>query len=451
MAGRGTSDPSSPPTTHSQGSLRRALVWSVVTVAAASLVGLVVLWPRGDPPEGVNQPGTYANAVVTGLQTEICPSMEAVATTECTYASIELTSGPDEGSTGVFVAAEDDLSRPSVEVGDEVVVLDVATSPPPYRYTFWDYQRTPPLLWLALAFAVVVVAFGRWKGVRALLGLGASILILVAFVVPSLLRDQPAVPVALTGTVLIALLALYLAHGLSMTTTVALAGTLLSLLLITFLALFTASLTSLTGLADEQAQILRVTAGALDLRGLLVAGIVVGALGVLDDVTVTQVSTVAALRRADPRMPRAALYSEAIRVGRDHVASTVNTLVLAYAGAALPLVLLFAQGTVPVARILTGEVVAVEVVRMLVGSIGLVLSVPITTALATVVLTPADEPGHDHGHGHGHGHQPVPSTLALGSETSTGALRTEPEESAAEGQEWEQFRPDDEDGFWEKR
>ena len=453
--------------------VRQVLVWSVVAVGVAALVGLVAFWPRGEAPDLGMQPGSHVNAVVTGLTTRTCESMEVVADTECTYAEIEITSGPDPGSTGVFVAADDDLSRPSVQIGDEVVVLDVPTSPPPYRYSFWDYQRTPSLLWLALLFVVAVVAFGRWQGLRALIGLGASVLILVAFVVPSLLRDQPAVPVALTGAILIAVLALYLAHGLTMSTTVALAGTLVSLLLITFGALLAASAAELTGLADEQAQILRVTAGALDLRGLLVAGIVVGALGVLDDVTVTQVSTVAALRRTDPTMGRRALYTEAIRVGRDHVASTVNTLVLAYAGAALPLVLLFAQGTLPVARILTGEVVAVEVVRMLVGSIGLVLSVPITTALAAIVLTPEDEPGHSHGHPpetrpHRDDHigalvgpalQERPLTeptraepsRAASPEAPSGAPAGPPTDADEQSEGWERFAPDpDEGGFWEK-
>ncbi len=203
-----------------------------------------------------------------------------------------------------------------------------------------------------------------------------------------------------SGSAAIAFLAFYLAHGINPATTVALAGTLISLAAITLLALVVTSTAQLSGLASEDAQALRVTASALDLRGLLVAGIVIGALGVLDDVTVTQVSAVAALRRANPSLGRVELYREAIRVGRDHVASTVNTLVLAYAGASLPLVLLFSQGAAPIGRIITSELVAVEIVRILVGSIGLILSVPITTALAAAVLTGDEDvhAGHDHGH-----------------------------------------------------
>ena len=205
---------------------------------------------------------------------------------------------------------------------------------------------------------------------------------------------------ALAATVVIAFIALYLAHGLNIGTTVALAGTLAALALTSALAFGVAAATNLTGLADGQAQTLRVTAEALDLRGLLIAGIVVGALGVLDDVTVSQVSIVTALRHANPGLSRRFLYREATKVGRDHVASTVNTLVLAYAGASLPLLLFFVQGDQPVGRLLTSELIVVEVVRMLVGSIGLVASVPITTALAAAVLGPGDD---RHGHAHVHG------------------------------------------------
>jgi hypothetical protein len=214
------------------------------------------------------------------------------------------------------------------------------------------------------------------------------------------------VPVALVGTVTIAFLAIYLAHGIGMNSTIALVGTLVSLAVTCGLALGMAQLAQLSGLASEEAQALSVTAEALDLRGLLVAGIVVGALGVLDDVTVSQVSIVAALRRANPSLGARRLYSEATRVGRDHVASAVNTLALAYAGASLPLLLFFAQGSQPASRLVTGELVSVEIVRMLVGSIGLVLSVPVTTRLAAIVLshTPVDQVPDDDGHGHAHGH-----------------------------------------------
>jgi len=256
----------------------------------------------------------------------------------------------------------------------------------------------------------VVIAFGRRRGLRALFGLGASALILVVFIVPALLRGSAALPVALVGTAAVAYLALYLAHGINPPTTVALAGTLASLVVIAMLSVLVGAVAHLSGLSDEAAQTIRVTADSIDLRGLLIAGFVLGALGVLDDVTVTQVSTVQALLRANPSMPRRDLYREATHVGRDHIASTVNTLVLAYAGASLPLLLYFAEGTAPVGRLLTRELVAVEIIRMLVGSIGLILSVPVTTGLAAAVLTPAHAAaGHGHGHGPDTGPAPDPA------------------------------------------
>jgi uncharacterized membrane protein len=380
---------------------RRWLIRGVIATAVLVLVGLGALWPRGAAPDLGSQPNTFVDATITDVIDTTCQAVEVAAPTSCELATVALTSGGDDGGIGQFIVRETDFGVPRVSDGDHVVLLDVDTSPAPYRYSFVDFQRSTPMWWLLGAFVVVVVAFGRWQGARALLGLAASALLLAAFVIPALLRDEPAIVVALVGTVAIAFLALYLAHGVNIATTVALAGTLVSLACTVVLALVIASWARLSGLANDEAQVLRVTANALDLRGLLVAGIVVGALGVLDDVTVTQVSTVAALRRANPIASRAELWRDAIHVGRDHIASTVNTLVLAYAGAALPLLLLFAQGSKPFGRILTSEVVSVEVVRMLVGSIGLVLAVPITTALACIALTEHDEATHDHHHATG--------------------------------------------------
>ncbi len=382
---------------------RRWMTRAVIAIAVLTLIGLGTLWPRGDAPDLGIQPTDYVDATVTAVERSTCDAIETPSSVGCDRVDVEITSGPDAGGRGVFLVRETDFAVPEARVGDRVVLLDVPTSPPPFRYTYSDQQRATPLWWLLALFVAAVVAVGRWQGLRALAGLVGSGVVLVAFVVPALLRDESAVLVALTGSVAIAFLALYLAHGISHTTTVALAGTLVSLALITGLALLVADIARLSGLASEDAQALRVTAAALDLRGLLVAGIVVGALGVLDDVTVTQVSAVAALKRNNPTLDRLQLYREAIRIGRDHVASTVNTLVLAYAGATLPLVLLFSQGAKSSGRIVTSEIVAVEVVRMLVGSIGLIAAVPITTALAAAVLT-GNEPvhaGHDHGHGAG--------------------------------------------------
>ncbi len=263
---------------------------------------------------------------------------------------------------------------------------DAPTAPERSRYSFAGYQRTEPLLWLAGAFVVLVLVVGRWQGLRALVGLAAGLAVLAAFVVPALLHDQPAVPVVLAGAAAVAFACLYLAHGFNLATTVAVAGTLVSLALTSALALGAATATQVAGLGGQGVGGLRITAEALDLRGLLVAGIVVGALGALSDVTVRQTAIVAGLRRANPGLPERLVYRQAMIVGRDHLASTVTTLVLAYAGAALPLLLLFAAGGQPVARLVTGDLVAVVLVRMLVGAVGVVLAAPVTTALAASVI-----------------------------------------------------------------
>ena len=414
---------------------------AVAVVGALALLGVVVAWPRGEAPDLGVQPTTYVDATVTGVEDGTCQEIEVDALGDCRIVSVRLTSGDESGTEAAFRVLATQFEVPDLAAGDDIVLLDVSTSPPEFRYSFVDFQRSVPLVGLVLAFVVVVVAFGRWQGVRALAGLVLSGVVLVSFVVPSLLRDENALLVALAGTVVIAFVALYLAHGVNRASTVALAGTLVSLAATTVLAFVVAGAAHLTGLANSDAQVLRVTAGALDLRGLLVAGIVVGALGVLDDVTVSQVSTVAALRRADPTMPARRLYAEAIRVGRDHVASTVNTLVLAYAGASLPLLLFFAQGDRPLGRILTSEVIAAEVVRMLVGSIGLVLAVPVTTALAAVALRPGDDAhsGHTHGDTAGptswpaHGPAPVPPAPPI--------PRVPPVPPAPPRSPWDDFAP----------
>lgn len=442
------------PTSTSPRRSARVLTVAVVVVGAVAILATIAFWPRGDAPDLGVQPNTYVDATVRGIDDDMCQDPEIDAPGQCQIVTAELTSGADDGDTIDFEVRATQFDVPELSVGDEIVLLDVATSPPRYRYSFSDFQRSTPLGWLVVAFAAVVIAFGRWQGLRALVGLAASGAVLIAFLVPALLRDEPAVPVALAATVLIGFIALYLAHGVNLGTTVALAGTLVSLALTSGLAFAVAAATNLTGLADGRAQTLRVTAEALDLRGLLIAGIVVGALGVLDDVTVSQVSIVAALRRANPGLPPRLLYVEATKVGRDHVASTVNTLVLAYAGASLPLLLFFAQGNQPAGRLLTSELISVEIVRMLVGSIGLVASVPITTALAALVLAPGDDRRvHDHHHGWGEGIDSPESRLGLGDdEDEDGDDEVAPARHAARSRRsrrksraaWDEFAPVDE-------
>jgi uncharacterized membrane protein len=376
--------------------LRRGLTVAVAVVLVLGIIGVAVWWPRGEAPE-LNPGGAalqYVDATVTEVTREDCVSVEvAGAAVECQVVDVEITSGEPEGTSATFRIQASDFSKPDLEAGDRIVLARNPLAPPEFQYSYADQQRATPLLLLTVLFVVVVVALGRWKGVRALAGIFVGLAVIVVFLLPSLLRGNPALPVALAATVVIAFLVLYLAHGFRPATTVALVGTLVSLVVTAVLAQVFVGAASFTGLMGAEAQTLRVTAGLVDLRALLVAGIVIGALGVLDDVTVTQVSTVVEMRRVNPELSRVELYRAAVRVGRDHIASVVNTLVLAYAGASLPLLLVFLQGERPWERALTSELVAIEIVRTLVGSIGLVLAVPVTTALAALALS--DEPDDD--------------------------------------------------------
>ncbi|MEJ5256057.1 MAG: YibE/F family protein [Acidimicrobiales bacterium] len=367
------------------------IVAAFLSVGAMAVIGLAIWWPRGEGPQ-LNPGGTPLESVdgtVESVAVEECPGVEAAgALTDCQ----RVTAVTDDGDTARFTIFATDFDKPELDSGDEVVLVRNPLAPPELRYRFWDFQRTQPLLLLGGVFVVAVVVLARWQGVRALTGIVVSFVVLLGFLSPPLLRGNPALPVALAATVITAFGALYLAHGVNLATTAALAGTLASLAGIAvlgqiFVNLFV-DLRTLTGLTGEESKILRITAEAVDLRGLLVAGIVIGALGVLDDVTVTQVSAVVQLRMANPDVSASELYRSVLKIGRDHIASTVNTLVLAYAGASLPVLLLYPDAGQSWARVTTGELVAMEIVRPLVGSVGLILTVPLTTALAAVLLSP---------------------------------------------------------------
>ena len=363
----------------------RWLTVVVVLAGAAAVLGTIAFWPRGDAPELGPQSASFVDATVRSLDQDSCDTGEGDEV-PCRVVTARLTSGGDEGDVVRFQVLATQTDVPDLAAGDRVVLHVSEGTPAEFRYAFVDVRRVEPLWWLVGGFVVLVLVFGRGKGARALVGLAVAAAVLIAFLVPALVHDSPAVPVTLAATALMAFAALYLSHGFNSGTTVALAGTLLGLALIAGLAIGVAAALDLSGAGAGRTSALDLAADALDLRGLLVAGIVVGALGALDDVTMSQVSIVAALRRANPGLPPRLVYREATKAGRDHMASTVNTLILAYAGVSLPLLLLFTQGGPSLSRLVVGDLIVIEIVRMLVGSIGLVAAVPITTALAALVL-----------------------------------------------------------------
>jgi uncharacterized membrane protein len=378
----------------------RVLLAVVGVIALAVVGGAVALWPRGElpRPQGAGQADStrFVAATLTKVVRLDCEEADpGVPGSICIKATARLAGGRQvsfdttDPTGGLFRAGQR-------------VQLAVAEQPgQPPTYYIQDLERGRPMLVLVALFVGAVIAFGRWQGIRSLLGLGLSFLVIVGFVVPSILHGHSPVAVAVTGAMAIMLFSLYLSHGIGPKTTAAVVGTALALGLTAALAIAFVAAASLTGLTSEEALSANAAVGGLSLRGLLLAGIIIGGLGVLDDVTMSQASLVTELHHANPTAGMAALVAGALRVGRDHIAATVNTLFLAYAGAALPLLIVFVTGTDSLSSVATTEVVAVEIVRALCGSVGLIAAVPLTTVLAALIATEEARPGHSHATAHG--------------------------------------------------
>jgi uncharacterized membrane protein len=359
--------------------VRRTVVVILLPLILATIVGMVLLWPDGHRPqiEGAQR------ADATILNIEECEGTESGEA--CLNATVRIDSGPDQG-VDVVIPVPFGEGAPAFEAGDAVVIAAADDQPIESRYSLIDRQRAWPLFALAATFALAVIALSRWRGVAALASLALSVVILIVFVLPALLDGQPPLAVAVVGGSAIMIVTLYLSHGISLRTSVSLLGTLISLSLTGLLGLLFTTAGRFTGLADDSAPYLAALGESIDLRGLLLAGLVIGALGVLDDVTVTQTAAVWELADADPAASRRTLFSAGLRIGREHVSAAVNTLVLAYVGASLTLLLLFAgSGQGPLDTVTT-ELVAQEVVRALVGGLGIVAAVPVTTLIAALVV-----------------------------------------------------------------
>jgi uncharacterized membrane protein len=428
--------------------VRRLLVLATLPFVVLTLAGLAAFWPSGHRTSaslGVDFPSGFVRARVVTSEPAPCPGA-GDADRGCRLVRLRLRSGPD---TGKLVSLLDTTMTRKVAAGDRVVLSVSPDAPPDLRYDIADYERRAPLLLLGLLFAGVVVALGRWRGALALAGLVVSLVVLIAFVLPSILSGNPPVPVALTGSSLVMLLALYLAHGLNARTTSAVLGTFVSLSLVAILAVVFVQVTRLSGLASEEALFVNVANARINLEGLLLAGIVIGSLGVLDDVTVTQASAVWELHLANPALGARELYRSGLRIGRDHIASAVNTLVFAYAGASLPLLILFTISRSHFGDVVNGEIVAEEVVRTLVGSVGLVASVPVTTVIAAAVASGDRAPRRAAARADRAGPAPVSAARdrALPEEPAT----PHHEPAPAAGRSGRRRRQDpDEDDFWRR-
>ncbi|GAA4378878.1 YibE/F family protein [Paeniglutamicibacter cryotolerans] len=369
----------------------------LIPVALAALVGTIWLWPGpaadrvslGDP-YGTSTGVSMRTGTVERTEPGICPSSQGLDDVGGRELTCNLTYVvPATG--GVAVALEvppEILAARDLRPGDRVRFLDLsaASNAMAAPYIFVDFVRTAPVLLLAALYALVVCLVARWRGARAILGLIGGFCFIAYFMLPALLEGRPPLLVGLVGSVVIMFGALYFAHGFSARTSTALLGTLFGLGVTAALAIWATDAAYLTGATGEESYLLGSAAPELSLSGLLVCGLLIAGLGVLNDVTITQSSAVWELAEISPGSSSRELFTSAMRIGRDHIASTVYTIAFAYAGAALPVLILVGMYDRPLLDSLTGGELAEEVVRILVGSIGLVLSIPVTTAVAVAVV-----------------------------------------------------------------
>lgn len=376
-------------------------------LVVATLVGIALLWPHGRL-EQVGQFGPIRTIGALAERVEDVPC-ELSASHTCRIVHAKLLDGPAKGQTTLITTVAS-TGALDVSKGDRLRVYknrlppDAESSLRIEPYSFADFDRRRAMLWLAVGFVVLLLLTGRLHGLRALIGLLASLVIVVEFVVPAILDGSSPLAVAIVGAFGVMLVMMPLSYGLGAKAMAAWVGTAISLLLAAALASGFAKVAHLSGAASDESVYLGAAQSGLSLQGLLVAGMVIGALGVLVDLTVSQASTVIALRRANPSLHFGGLFRGALGVGHDHIAATVHTLVFAYAGAALPVLLIFNVGGTSFTDAFNGEAVATEVIAALVGSIGLIASMPITTALAAL-LAPRmsdrqleSEDRHSHAH-----------------------------------------------------
>lgn len=390
-------------------SLTLAILVGALTVAVG--VAMVILWPHAE--DVPHQSGPYDNDGVSLVSAEVthvtafdCAEdqqgdsggsgepggQDAYSGTPGDCARVLAT--VDDGSEAEFMLDATRFAATDMAVGDKVRLIQIAQGGSAENYEFSEFQRGPQLLVIGMAFAVLVALIGRLRGALALLGVGVAIAILALFVLPAILAGTPPLLAAIIGSTAIMIVVLYLAHGLSVRTTAALLGSIFGILATAALGVLTTSWSRLTGVGTEDDWMLFSSAPSLDMSAVVTATMVIAGLGVLNDITITQVSAVWEMRALTPEAPPGRIFASAMRIGRDHVASSIYTLVFAYAGSVLAMLLLLYTYPQNPLDLLTTEQISQEVVRTLVGAAGLVLAMPVTTAIAIAFVRGAYSPQH---------------------------------------------------------
>ncbi|MDN4644848.1 YibE/F family protein [Arthrobacter sp. PsM3] len=377
----------------------------LIPLTLLTLVAMAMLWPSGSK-EGITLASPYAAApgvtfdtgkiqrVVTGSCMDALPQGQAGADaapqqgSECTFAFTD----PDKGGNPVKVVINPDVAKShGVKTGDNIRYLNLskaqgAGGQGAPAYVFVDFVRTLPIIFLAMLYAVVVIAVARWRGLRALIGLVGAYGVLVSFMLPGLVEGKPPLLLAMVGSTVIMIGVLYFAHGFSARTSTALLGTMFGLAITSLLAAWATDAANLAGVGSHDSAALANISDNISISGIILCGLIISGLGVLNDVTITQSSAVWELWELAPETSARQLFTSAMRIGRDHIASTVYTIAFAYAGAALPVLILVMLYERPLGDALTSAELSEEVIRTLVGSIGLVLAIPVTTLIAVLVV-----------------------------------------------------------------
>ncbi|HYE22874.1 MAG TPA: YibE/F family protein [Candidatus Paceibacterota bacterium] len=358
--------------------MQRALLASVFTL-------LLVPFGAGAQEESFSD--TTFKAIVESVESSGSRVVEGTDITE-TYQliTVRILEGVREGEQVSF----ENATPTQLEVGDRFYLHRVSDMfGGPDTWSVWDPDRSGVLLTLLGLFVVVAVLVAGMAGVRSLVALALSFALIIFGLVPALSSGFPPVITSVGFGVVILALSMFVTHGVNRPTVIALLGSFAALVVAAVLAQVSVMAAKLSGLATDEAAYLNfATAGTFDLIGLLLGGILVGIIGVLNDVSVSQVHTVAELHDANPELSRASVWKKSMKVGREHMGAVVNTLPLAYAGVSLPLLLLFSESTAPFSFIVNREVFAAEIIRALAGSIGLMLSGAIATVLAVWLLVP---------------------------------------------------------------
>ncbi|MHA6667650.1 YibE/F family protein [Homoserinimonas sp. A447] len=383
------------PTSETAATRRRAnlLLTAILgPLTLLTIVGMILLWPSGDR-SNVRVVESYGGlstqtGTVTGAAIEPCAGYEAQsgeALVECLVVNV----APDAGGAAVSLEIPPEVtSQSSISEGSQVRYLNLGdrASEGQDQHLFIDFVRTVPMALLAGVYALVVILVARWRGFRALLGLAGAYAVMAYFILPGLVEGKPPLLLALIGSSVIMIAVLYFAHGFSARTSTALLGTIFGLVATALIAAWASGSSQLTGLNDDADFYLQTVSDNISLSGVMLCGLIISGLGVLNDVTITQSSAVWEMHELAPQSSARRLFAGAMRVGRDHIASTVYTIVFAYAGAALPLLIITSLQGLPFVETVTGGELAEEIVRTLVGSIGLVLAIPVTTAIAVLVV-----------------------------------------------------------------